>query len=112
MKDIELFALIPDGKDTWRIMNEDNIFIIDICDYDIEEICEHIYNGNYIEKYSAKEFITSVWEFLRDQVIPELNGCGFCENWDKFCAWFDYQAMKYFTTTLSNMYKQRLLDFE
>lgn len=111
-KDIELYALIPDGRDTWRIVNEDNIFIIDIHDYDIEGICEGIKNGSYIEKYSAEEFIERVWEELRDFFSPEINHCTYCEHWDKFCAWCDTQVIEYFTNELSIMYAGRLLDFE
>ena len=111
-KDNELYALIPDGRNTWRIVNEDNIFIIDIHNYDIEGLCESICNGSYIEKYSAEEFIERVWEELRDFFSPEINHCTYCENWDKFGAWFDNQVIEYFTNELSMMYAGRLLDFE
>lgn len=111
-KDIELCALIPDGKTIWRIVNEDNIFIIDIYDYDIEGICEGIRNRDCIEKYSAEEFIERVWEELRDSFSPQINHCIYCEHWDRFCAWCDNQVIEYFTTELTNIYSSRLLDFE
>lgn len=111
-KDIELYALIPDGKDTWRIVNEDNIFIADIHDYDIEEICDSIYECNDIQKYSAEEFIGRVWETLRDDYAPHIIDCMYSENWDKFCAWCDQLAVEYFATTLMDNYNSRLLDFE
>jgi hypothetical protein len=111
-KDTELYALKPDGKNTWRIVNEDNIFIVDIHDYDIEEMCENIRNKDYIEKYSAEEFIERIWEDLRDEFSPQVSNCVFCDNWDRFCAWCDNQIMEYFITELSNIYKSRLLDFE
>lgn len=111
-KDIEIYALIPDGRDTWRIVNEDRIFIIDIHDYDIEGICEGIRDRDCIEKYSAEEFIERVWEELRDNFSPQINHCTYCDNWDKFCAWCDSQVIEYFTNELSMMYNQRLLDFE
>lgn len=111
-KDIELYALIPDGNNTWRIVNEDNIFIIDINDYDIEGVCEGICYRDYIEKYSAEKFIERAWEELRDDFSPQIDNCTFCENWDKFCAWCDNQIIEYFTTELTNMYKERLFDFE
>ena len=111
-KDIELYALIPDGKDTWRIVNEDNIFIMDIHDYDIESICENICNDSYIERYSAEEFIEQVWDELRDNFSPQITNSVFCEHWDKFCAWCDNEIIEYLTTELLNMYKSRLLDFE
>ena len=111
-KNIELYALIPDGNDTWRIVNEDNIFIIDINDYDIEGICEGICYRDDIEKYNAEEFIERAWEELRDFFSPEINHCTNCENWDKFCAWFDNQVIEFFTNELSIMYAGRLLDFE
>lgn len=112
MKDIKLFALIPDGKDTWRVVNEDNIFVIDIHDYDIEAICETIHNRNHIERYSAEEFLERAWEDFRDDFSPYITDSESCEHWDKFCAWCDSQIMDYFTTTLSGIYRQRLLDFE
>ena len=111
-KDIEQYTLIPDGRDTWRIVNEDNIFIVDINDYDIESICESIHNNDYIEKYSAEEFIERVWEELRDDFSPQVDCCTYCENWDRFCAWCDNQIIEYFTTELTNAYKERLFDFE
>lgn len=112
MKDIVLYTLVPDGRYTWRIVDEDRIFVIDIHDYDIEAICEGIDNRNYIKKYSAEAFVESVWEELRDFFAPEINNCALCDNWDKFCAWCDYQIMEYFTTTLLNIYQLRLLNFE
>ena len=113
MKDIVIYGIVPDGKSTWRIVNEDRIFIVDIHDYDIEGICEGICIRDDIEKYSAEKFIGRVWEELRDFFSPEINSCELAsENWDKFRAWCDDQIMDYFTTELSNMYKQRLLDFE
>ena len=112
MKNIEVYALVPDGRYTWRIVDEVNIFVVDIHDYDIEAICESIHDRNHIEKYSAEEFIESAWKDLRDEFSPYITYSESCDNWDKFCAWCDYQIMEYFTTTLSNIYQQRLLDFE
>lgn len=111
-KDDKLYALVPDGKDTWRIVNEDNIFITDIHDYDIEDICDRIYECNNILQYSAEEFIERAWEKLRDEYTPEISNCMYCEKWDKFCAWFDQLVIEYFATTLMNDYNSRLLDFE
>ena len=112
MKDIELYALIPDGKYRWRIVNEDNIFIVDINDYDIEGICEGIRINNYIEKYSAEEFIERVWKELRDGFSPAINHCEWCGNWNKFCAWVDYISIEFLGDRTVALYKQRLLDFE
>lgn len=111
-KDIDFYSLVPDGKDTWRVVNENNDFVVDIHDYDVETICESIHDRNHIEKYSAEEFIERVWEDLMDNFSPYLTNCVLCDNWEKFCAWYDYQVMEYFTTTLLNIYSQRLLDFE
>lgn len=111
-KDIELYALIPEGKYTWRIVNEDKIFIVDIHDYDIEGICEGLCVRSDIEKYSAEEFVERAWEELRDNFSPQINHCVFCENWDKFCDWCDTQVIEYFTTELINIFNSRLLNFE
>ena len=84
MKDIVIYGIVPDGKSTWRIVNEDRIFIVDIHDYDIEGICEGICVRDDIEKYSAEEFIKRVWEELRDFFSPEINNCTYCENGTSF----------------------------
>ena len=106
------YGLVPDGRTTWRIVNEDKIFIIDINDYDVEGTCEGIRNRDDIEKYSAEEFIERAWEELRDFFSPYINYCEHSENWDKFCSWFDHLVIEYFTNELSIMYAGRLLDFE
>lgn len=111
-KDIELYALIPDGNDTWRIVNEDNIFIMDIHDYDVESICENICNDSYMERYSAEEFIEHNWEEFIDNFSPQITNCTSCENWDKFCAWYDRLVVEYLTTKLMDIYNNRLLNFE
>ena len=111
-QDIELYALVPDGKTTWRIINEDNIEIVKIYDTDIESICEGICVRSDIEKYSAEEFIERHWEELRDFFSPQINNCTFCENWDKFCSWCDRLVIEYFTTALTNIFNGRLLNLE
>ena len=105
MKDIAIYGIVPDGKSTWRIVNEDRIFIVDIRDYDIEGICEGICIREDIKKCSVEKFIERAWEELRDFFSPEINSCELTsENWDKFCAWCNRQIVDYFTTELLNMY--------
>ena len=110
--DIELYALKPDGKNAWCIVNEDNMEITKICDIDIEKICEDICNKDYIDECSAMGFIELVWEELQNNRFPEIDICTFCENWEKFGAWFNYLAVEYFTNELIITFEDRLLDFE
>jgi hypothetical protein len=112
-KDIELYGLVPDGKNAWCIINEDNVEIVKIYDTDIKDICETIDKYSDIEKYSAEEFIERAWEELRDNFSPHINNCELTsDNWDKFCAWCDYLIVKYLAQEIVGIYKQRLRDFE
>lgn len=111
-RDDELYALVPDGKATWCIVNEDNIEIIKISDTDIKNICENICNKDFIESYSIEGFIERVWEELRDNEFPDIVDYMYTENWDKFSAWFDYTCVEYLTQETIAIFKQKLLNFE
>ena len=109
-RDIELYGLIPDGQNSWCIIDEENSFTIS--NIDIKKICENLCNKDYIEEYSTEKFIEYVWEDFRDNHCPDIVDYMYTENWDKFTAWFDYICARYLTNEIVSMYKQRLLDFE
>jgi hypothetical protein len=110
VKDIE-YALIPDGENTWHIVDE-NGKIIDIITKDnIINLCKTEYENNHVECVSAEVMIDNVWWNLEYDYNLEFVD-NYCQEFDKFLAWFDYVCVEYLTQELVAIYKRRLLNFE
>lgn len=110
--DIKFYGLVPDGKNAWYVVDENENENTMISNADIEKICEHICNKDCIEEYGVEEFVERVWEEFRGNYFPDIMDYTYTENWDKFSAWFDYTCVEYLTKEIVAFYKQRLLDFE
>ena len=87
------------GKTEHTITKED---IVDKCKIEYEEE-----KNNISEEY----FIDCVWWWIDEKYTLELVD-NYCQDWDKFCAWFDYVCVEYFANELIATYKQRLHHFE
>ena len=60
---------------------------------------------------SADGIIDSVWSDLEDDFNLDWIDI-YCQDFDKFIAWFNYVCVEYFSQEIIAIYKQRLLDFE
>lgn len=96
-------------ENTWVIINE-NEEVIDIITKDIvidycKEECEDS------DCLCAEVMTDSVWLYMDDNHNLELVD-RYCQDWDKFTAWFEYTCIEYIAKEIVAIYKQRLLDFE
>ena len=105
------FIIQQHEENAWLIIDSDSGSVKDIitkddvvqyckreCEYDIFDLC-------------PKSAIDSVWWEVNDDYKLDLVD-NYCEEFDKFCAWFDFVCIEFFSNDMVASYKQRLLDFE
>lgn len=99
-------------KNTWVIIDEEDGKVIDTITKDIIiNYCKHECDTVDTDYMSADGITESVWWSLDDDYGMELVD-NYCEEFDKFLAWFDYTCVEYLAKEMIAFYKQRLLDFE
>ena len=109
--DTELDEIVPDGENTWNIVDSNGGIVDIIKKDDIINYCKRELEDNDTEQLSPDLIIDGVWWYVHDDY--NLEGVdNYCQYWDKFTAWFDYVVVEYFTQEIVAIYKQRLLDFE
>lgn len=109
-EDIEWNAIVPDGENTWHIIDSDRI-INTITKDDIIKYCKRELEDNHIECLSPDIMIDSVWWGVENDYKLEIVDSG-CQYWDKFIAWFDYIVVEYLAQEIVAIYKQRLHNWE
>ena len=98
-------------KNTWAVINE-NEEVVDTITKDIViNYCKSEFEDNHVECVSAEVMIDSVWWNLENDRNLDLVD-NYCQEFDKFLAWFDYTCIEYHSKEIVAIYKQRLLDFE
>ena len=103
------YAIKQTEENTWEVLDENeevvNIItkdiVVDYCKKENEEIEDLIHDV----------LIDSVWFDLEDDFNLDWID-NYCQDFDKFIAWFDYVCVEYFSQEIVAIYKQRLLDFE
>lgn len=99
-------------ENTWVIIDEENEKVIDTITKDIViGYCKHECDTVDTDYMSADGMTESVWWSLNDDYGMELVD-NYCEEFDKFLAWFDYTCVEYLAKEMVAFYKQRLRDFE
>ena len=99
-------------ENTWVIIDEEDKKIVDTITKDIIiNYCKHECDAIDTDHMSADGITESVWWSLDDDYGMELVD-NYCEEFDKFLAWFDYTCIEYHSKEVVAIYKQRLLDFE
>ena len=99
-------------ENTWVVVNEENGAIINIITKDtVIDYCKREFEDNHVECMSAEVMIDSVWWYLEDDYNLEFVD-NYCQEFDKFLAWFDYTCIEYHSKEIVAIYKQRLLNFE
>lgn len=105
------YAIIEKGQNEWAIINENEEVVNTITKDDIINYCKKELKDNRTECLSADGIIDSVWWEINDDYDLELVD-NYCQDWDKFTAWFDYTVVEYLAQEIVALYKQRLLNFE
>lgn len=99
-------------ENTWIIIDEENEKIVDTITKDIIiNYCKHECDTVDTDYMSADQITESAWWSLDDDYGMELVD-NYCEEFDKFLAWFDYVCVEYLAKEMVAFYKQKLLDFE
>ena len=99
------------SKNVWEIMDENGNIIRAITKENIQGYCLTECEKHDITYFSADIMIDSIWWNVHDYYNLELID-NYCEEFDKFLAWFDYTCVEYLAKEMVAFYKQRLLDFE
>lgn len=98
-------------ENTWSIIDENGEVVETITKDDIVNYCKNELEDNRTDCMSASDMIDGVWfDVERDYNLEFVDS--YCQDFDKFCAWFDYVCVEYITNEVVAFYKQRLLDFE
>ena len=105
------YVIIEKGQNEWAIVNENKTVIDTITKDTITNRCERKLGNNHIEYMSADGLIDDVWWEIQDEYDLEFVNDRY-QEWEKFCAWFDYVVVEYLAQELVALYKQRLLYFE
>lgn len=98
-------------ENIWFILNEEGEFVNAITRSVVITYCENECENNNTDHMSADGIIDSVWYYLDIDYNLELVD-NYCQEFDKFLAWFDYTCIEYLAKEMVAFYKQRLLDFE
>lgn len=107
----ETYIIKETEENTWSIINENGEVINTITKDTIVKYCNQEMEDNRTECISADEMIDCVWWNLQDDYDLESVD-DFCQDWEKFTAWFDYICIEYLTQEITAIYKQRLDHFE
>lgn len=99
------------SENVWSIMDENGNIIRVITKDVIINYCKKIFENNHAECMSAKIVINSVWRNLKYDYNFEFVD-NYCQEFDRFLAWFDYTCVEYHSKKVIAFYKQRLLHFE
>lgn len=98
-------------ENVWFILNENGEFVNSITKSVVVNYCENEFEDNHVECVSAEVMIDNVWWNLENDYNLEFVD-NYCQEFDKFLAWFDYTCIEYHSKEVVAIYKQRLLDFE
>lgn len=98
-------------ENTWVIINENEKVVNTITKDTVIDYCKREFEDNHVECVSAEVMIDSVWWNLEYDYNLEFVD-NYCQEFDKFLAWFDYTCIEYHSKEIVAIYKQRLLNFE
>ena len=105
------YVIIEKGQNEWAIVDKDKTVIDTITKDTITNRCERRLGNNHIEYTNADDVIDDVWCAIQDEYDLEFVDDRY-QEWEKFCAWFDYIVAECLANKIIAFHKQRLLDFE
>lgn len=104
-------ALRQIEENAWTIINEEEEIVDTITKDTVIDYCKRECEYNETCSFSAEIMTDSIWWYINDEHNLELVD-NYCQEWDKFIAWFNYVCIEYLAQEITAIYKQRLLDFE
>ena len=105
------YVIIEKGQNEWAIINKNKTVIDTITKDIIINRCERQLGNNRVEYMNADGLIDEVWCAIQDEYDLEFVDDRY-QEWEKFCAWFNYIVTECLANKVIAFYKQRLLDFE
>ena len=99
------------SENVWEIMDENGNIIRAITKDTVINYCKRECDAVDTDHMSADGITESVWWSLNDDYGMDLVD-NYCQEFDKFFAWFNYTCIEYLAKEIVAFYKQRLLDFE
>ena len=107
----ENYAIKQTEENTWVVLDENEEVVDTITKDIIVDYCKKECDETDIAYTSADGIIDSVWSDLEDDFNLDWIDI-YCQDFDKFIAWFNYVCVEYLAQEITAIYKQRLLDFE
>ena len=96
---------------TWVVLDENEEVVDTITKDIVVDYCKKECDETGTPYTSADGIIDSVWSDLEDDFNLDWIDI-YCQDFDKFIAWFEYICVEYFSQEIVAIYKQRLLNFE
>ena len=85
----EIYIIQETDENTWSIIDENGEVVETITKDDIVNYCKNELEDNRTDCMSASDMIDDVWfDVERDYNLEFVDS--YCQDFDKFCAWFDY----------------------
>ena len=99
-------------ENAWLIIDSDSGEVENIITKDeIIEYCKRECEKNNTDYMSSDGITDTVWYYINmDYNLEYVDN--YCQEFDKFLAWFDYICVEYLAKEIVAFYKQRLLNFE
>ena len=107
----EIYIIKETDENTWTIFDENGSIIRAITKENVADYCKRECETSDTEWMSAKDMVESIWWEMHDDYDLELID-NYCQEFDKFLAWFDYICVEYLAKEMVAFYKQKLLNFE
>ncbi len=99
-------------ENTWLIIDNESGEIINTITKDVViDYCKRECEENNTDYMSSDGITDSVWYYIDMEYDLEFVD-NYCQEYDKFLAWFDYTCVEYLAKEIVAFYKQRLLNFE
>ena len=93
-------------ENTWVVLNENEEVIDTITKDIVVNYCKKECDGTDITYTSADGIIDYVWSDLDDDFNLDWVD-NYCQDFDKFIAWFYYVCVEYLAQEIIAIYKQR-----
>lgn len=97
-------------ENTWVVLNENGEVVNTITKDIVINYCKNELEDSHSECISAEVMIDGVWWNVELNYLESVDD--YCQDWEKFTAWFDYICIEYLAKEIVALYKQRLLNFE
>lgn len=98
-------------ENTWVVIDENGEVVDTITKDIVINYCKRECEENDTDYMSSDGITDSAWYYIDMDYNLECVD-NYCQEYDKFLAWFDYTCVEYLAKEIVAFYKQRLLNFE